>query len=198
MKLFELMETINESENLFVYGTSEEWLLASYDGKNSIPSHYNNYEVLRTWKTESGNNAMIAIEPSDAITKRIIEYFENNYEVFNVCIEQLDSYNGYLGDNRYLDMDELSIFLEGKDAIDLLNMAYFGEDEDGSKESSFNPNRNYFKFNGYGNLVSANWKDYSAFLDEYAVEAMSENRYEIDAIDENEELVELFDALEDC
>ena len=40
------------------------------------------------------------------ITKEIIEYFKNNEEIFNECIEELDNYNGYLGDNRYYFMDE--------------------------------------------------------------------------------------------
>lgn len=48
----------------------------------------------------------------------------------------------------------------------------------------------------YGNLVSSNYKDYSAHLDEYAIQAMSENRYYIDSIDDDAELSALFDELE--
>lgn len=37
----------------------------------------------------------------------IIKAFKDDEELFNACIEELDRYNGYLGDNRYYDMDEL-------------------------------------------------------------------------------------------
>lgn len=136
--------------------------------------------------------------------KNIIEYFEQNEDVFNECIEDLDSYNGYLGDDRYYSMDELNELYSGTDPIDLLNRAYFGRDAEtwhtdshGEKEyGPFNPNREYFTFNGYGNLVSADYKDYSALLDKYAVESMAENRRYIYEIDGDPDLRELFDALE--
>ena len=135
----------------------------------------------------------------------IIEWFEDNEDVFNDCIEELDGYNGYLGDDRYYSMDELSELYSGADPIELLNRAYFGHDAEtwhtdshGEKEyGPFNPNRDYFTFNGYGNLVSADYKDYSAFLDKYAVESMAENRNYIYEIDNDPDLRELFDALED-
>ena len=135
----------------------------------------------------------------------IIEWFEDNEDVFNDCIEELDSYNGYLGDDRYYSMDELNELYSGADPIELLNRAYFGYDAEtwhtdshGEKEyGPFNPNRDYFTFNGYGNLVSADHKDYSAFLDKYAVESMAENRNYIYEIDNDPDLRELFDALED-
>lgn len=138
-------------------------------------------------------------------TEKIIEFFENNEDVFNACIEELDSYNGYLNDDRYYPMDEIDEFYNNVDPLELLRRAYYGHDaetyhtdEHGRREyGEFNPNREYFKYNGYGNLVSADYKDYSAFLDRYCIEAMSENRAEIYAIDECEELSALFDELED-
>jgi len=135
----------------------------------------------------------------------IIEYFSNNEEVFNDCMEQLDSYNGYLGDDRYYSMDELNDLYCGTDLQEVLCRAFYGYDEDtwttdssGNREyGAFNPNRDYFRFNGYENLVSADYKDYSGRLDRYAVESMSENRDEIGGINDNDELSALFDALED-
>ena len=90
------------------------------------------------------------------------------------------------------------------DPIEILNRAYFGYDENmwhtdsnGHKiYGEFNPNRDFFKYNAYGNLVSTDYKDYSAHLDEYALDALSENRYHIDTIDDNDELSALFDELE--
>lgn len=141
---------------------------------------------------------------AEEVTADIITYFESNEDVFNDCIEELDGYNGYLGDGRYYDMDELDELHRGTEPSELLNLAFFGYDEDtyttdssGSKTyGAFNPNREYFRYNGYGNLVSADYKDYSALLDKWAVEAMSEDRAYIDTIEDNEELAALFDELE--
>lgn len=135
---------------------------------------------------------------------KIIKYFEENEDVFNRCIEELDSYNGYLGDNRYYPMEYLNDFYAGTDPIEILNRAYFGRDDDtwstdasGNKtHGEFNPNRDYFTYNGYGNLVSTDYPDYSAHLDTYAIEALIDNRQYLDSIEEDEDLTELFDELE--
>ena len=125
----------------------------------------------------------------------IIEYFENNEETFNDCIEELDSWNGYLGDDKYYYMEDLDGFYCNTEPTEILRRAYFGGDEDGDAE--FNPNKEFFKYNGYGNLVSTNYKDYSAHLDHYAIEEMKENREYIDSIEADDELNELFNALEE-
>ena len=140
----------------------------------------------------------------EEIIKAIIAYFENNEDIFNDCIEELDSYNGYLNDDLYCTMDMLNEFYQGTEPTEILYRAFYGYDEDtvtsdssGNKiYGTFNPNRDYFKFNGYGNLVSTNYKDYTGHLDSYAIESMSENRQYIDTIEDNEELTALFDELE--
>lgn len=124
--------------------------------------------------------------------EKIINYFEENEDVFNDCIEELDSYNGYLGDNRYHWMDELPELIDSNDVIELLNRAYFGYDKNGGEHSNFNPNSDFFTFNGYGNLVSSDYKDYSNFIDEYAIKAMAEDVDEISTILDSEELSALF------
>lgn len=141
----------------------------------------------------------------EEIIKKIIEFFNENEELFNSCIEELDSYNGYLNDYRYYLMDDLSEFYQGTDPLEILRRAFYGRDDDswhtdgnGNKiYGEFNPNREYFYYNGYGNLVSSDYIDYSAHLDKYAIEEMSENRYYIDTIDDNDELKKLFDELEE-
>lgn len=140
----------------------------------------------------------------ETTVKKIIEFFNENEDIFNSCIEELDSYNGYLNDDRYYSMDELNEFYLGTEPLELLCRAYYGRDDDtyttdsnGNKTyGEFNPNRDYFYYNGYGNLVSSDYKDYSAHLDEYAIEAMSENRQYIDSIDGDDDLAALFDELE--
>ena len=134
----------------------------------------------------------------------IIKWFEEHEEEFNDCIEELDAYNGYLSDDRYYYMEELNEIYSNEEPSEILTRAFYGYDEDGyivnyrgEKENGpFNPNRDYFRFNGYGNLVSADYKDYGNYLDEYAVIAMSDNRQYIDTIEEHEELSKLFDELE--
>lgn len=136
--------------------------------------------------------------------QKIIEFFEGNEDLFNSCIEELDSYNGYLNDDRYYEMEMLDEFYHGTEPLEILRRAYFGRDNDtwttdssGNKiYGEFNPNRDYFTYNGYGNLVSTDYKDYSAHLDEYAIEAMSENRSYIDTIESDDDLAALFDELE--
>jgi hypothetical protein len=144
------------------------------------------------------------IRTKSEITENIIRYFENNEDIFNSCIEELDSYNGYLGDDRYYDMYMLDDFYAETKASELLERAFYGHDADawhtdahGEKiYDAFNPNRNYFTYNGYGNLVSADYKDYSAHLDSWVVESMLDNRYYIDSIENDSELAQLFDELE--
>ena len=144
------------------------------------------------------------IRTKSEIIENIISYFENNEDIFNSCIEELESYNGYLGDDRYYEMYMLEEFYAGANPIELLNRAYFGHDDDtwhtdtyGEKiYGAFNPNRDYFTYNGYGNLVSSDYKDYSAHLDSWAVESMLENRCYIDSIESDDELAELFNELE--
>lgn len=114
------------------------------------------------------------------LTTALLEYFEENEEVFNTVIEELDNWNSYLGDNRFYPMEMLPEFMDGRDVFDLLNQAYFGNDLDGGKDEhghypSFNPNRDYFRFDGYGNLESTDYVDYSDRLDEYFIAELLEN-----------------------
>lgn len=136
--------------------------------------------------------------------KKIIEWFEENEAAFDACIEELDAWNGFLNDGRYYEMELLNEFYNNVEPMELLQRVYFGYDADswitdshGEKEyREFNPNRDYFTYNGYGNLVSTNYKDYSAYLGEYFIEELFENKDRIDTIEEYEELIELFEGLE--
>ena len=134
----------------------------------------------------------------------IIKYFKDNEETFNACIEELDSYNGYLGDDRYYFIEELDEFYCNTKPTEILYRAFYGHDEDyyttdsdGDKHyEEFNPNKEFFRYDGYGNLVSANYKDYSAHLEPFAIEVMKDNRDYIDSIEADAELSALFDELE--
>ena len=140
----------------------------------------------------------------EAVIADIIQYFKENEDVCNDCMEELDGYNGYLGDDRYYSMEELNDLYSGQEPQEILFRAFYGFDADtwstdssGNKTyGAFNPNRDYFYFNGYGNLVSSDYKDYSSNLDAYAIEEMIENRNDISSIEENPDLSKLFDELE--
>lgn len=141
---------------------------------------------------------------AEQITADIISYFEENEDIFEECIEELDNYNGYLCDDRYYNMDELDDFYSNTKPSELLFRAFYGYDAEVWHTDShgeriygaFNPNREYFRYNGYGNLVSCDYKDYSDKLDEYFIDELVDNRYNIYTIDDNEELASLFEELE--
>ena len=141
----------------------------------------------------------------EAVIADIIQYFKENEDVFNDCVEELDGYNDYLGDDRYYNMEELNVLYSGQEPQEILFRAFYGFDADswhidrsGDKiYEAFNPNRDYFYLNGYGNLVSSDYKDYSYKLDKYAIEEMSENRSDIESIENDDTLTGLFDELEE-
>ena len=140
----------------------------------------------------------------EEIIEKIIAFFDENEDALTDCIEELDNYNGYLDDKRFYSMDELNEYFRDTDPIDILYRAFYGHDDDtwttddhGSKTyGDFNPNRDFFYYNGYGNLVSTDYKDYSAYNDKWLVEKLADNRAEIDSIEDYDELSELFDELE--
>lgn len=118
------------------------------------------------------------------IRQELKDLFEEDNALFNEIIEELDSYNDYLGDDRYYFMEEIDELLSDYNVTDILYRVFYGYNQDnyttddyGEKHyGSFNPNCDYFKFNGYGNLVSAWDKDYSDFLDDYFIDNLLEER----------------------
>jgi hypothetical protein len=144
------------------------------------------------------------MKKQDTINK-IIDYLKNDDDLLCQCMEELDGYNGFLGDDRYYDMEMLNEFYNGTEPTEILTRAFYGRDDEywetdasGNKiYQSFNPNRNYFYYNGYGNLVSCDYKDYSDKLDDYFIEQLAEYRQYIYAINDNDELAELFDEYEE-
>lgn len=113
------------------------------------------------------------------INEKLHEFFKENLGEFISAIEELDNYNGYLGDNRLYEIEMLDEIYQGKGVTEILRRAFYGHDERGGEKSEFNPNREYFYYNGYGNLVSVGEYDredyYKGFLDEYAIKQIIEN-----------------------
>ena len=81
---------------------------------------------------------------NDYITKIKIYFNANKTELFEV-VSQINSYDSSLQHLEFLDMEDLDVYLEGLTPTDIANKIFFGD---------FNPNHEYFRFNGYENLES--------------------------------------------
>ncbi len=64
-------------------------------------------------------------------------------ELLTIHNNYCDSANGY--DNYIYNMDDLNELLDGKSPEEIARLIFYGD---------FNPNHDYFTFNGYGNLES--------------------------------------------
>ena len=65
-------------------------------------------------------------------------------------LQHMNSYDGCFDDAAYYDMGEFDEFLSNNTPMEIAQMIFYGE---------FNPNDEYFHFNAYGNLESADWYD---------------------------------------
>lgn len=117
------------------------------------------------------------------LAETLLNYYQEHEDDFNYDIEELDCWNGILGDIRVKQMDKLDEIYQGKEATEILRRAYFGRDDDSCYYDEngkrvygeFNPNRDYFYFDGYENLVSTDKRDYSDYLDIYNVQDIIDN-----------------------
>lgn len=138
------------------------------------------------------------------VTKRICKFFEDNPEIFNVCLEQLDGCNGCLDGERCYNMDEFDEICFGLTSTEIAFKIYYGFDADSYTTDSFgnrtytefNPNRKYVSYNGVGNFISTDIKDYRILLNDDIIEQMDKYRDDIDEICENDDLLELFNELD--
>ena len=64
------------------------------------------------------------------IRQELKDLFEEDNTLFNETIEELDSYNGYLGDDRYYFMEEIDELLSDYNATDILLSAFCGYNQD--------------------------------------------------------------------
>lgn len=73
-----------------------------------------------------------------------------NGDDLTYLLQHMNSYDGCFEEATYYDMDEFDEYMSNYTPMVLAQMIYFGD---------FNPNNDYFHFNGYGNLESADWPD---------------------------------------
>ena len=120
--------------------------------------------------------------------KKLESYLLDNMEVTYYMVREINAWGGYLEHLEYFDMEELDLVLEGYTPSEVANRIFYG---------SFNPNDEYFRFNAYANLESANeWEIEEVYRDNISEIASYIVEYK-DNIDINDEgLQEILDNME--
>ena len=98
-------------------------------------------------------------------------------------------------------MDNFDELYSGYDPLDVAMRVFYGHDE-WNKESSFNPNRDFFYLNGYGNPVSIDYIGYNEYADKFMCPVLDEDAladFITDNMDSlyNDDLQELLDNFEE-
>lgn len=118
------------------------------------------------------------------------EMLLNEVSILRV-VNDINSWNGQLDWLDFIDMDFFDEYMEGQTPTWIAERIFYGD---------FNPNDEYFKFNGYGNLESYDeWKA-NKECEEYINEIIDALIDNIDYIDTYSEIHKLFEELEeeDC
>ena len=127
------------------------------------------------------------------LVDELLAYYKRNSEDFNDDIEELDNWTGCLYDDKIYPMDDLNEFFSNEKPDEIIRRAFYGYDETYTKDEQcqpFNPNRDYFYFNGYGNLVSIGEKDYSDYLDNDFIQEIIDNRYNLSLSSGAEDIID--------
>lgn len=67
-------------------------------------------------------------------------------------LQYMNSYDGSFEESTYYDMDSFDEVMSNYTPSEIARVIYYGE---------FNPNDDYFRFDGYGNLESLDWQEIS-------------------------------------
>lgn len=127
------------------------------------------------------------------LVEKLLAYYRENVEDFNNDIEELNNWNGCLYDDQIYPMEQLNELFQGTEPEEILKRAFYGYDEPykyGDPSRPFNPNRDYFYFNGYGNLVSISQRDYTDYLDNDFIQEIIDNRYNLSLSSGAEDIIE--------
>ena len=85
----------------------------------------------------------------------ITTYVENlSKDELVELLQYMNGYDGCFEDSVYYDMDEFDEAMSNYSPMEIAQLICFGD--------GFDPNDDYFRFNVYGNLESANWCDVAA------------------------------------
>lgn len=156
---------IENNDEWYMFADSLKNLdLDEYSLEDTIYSYY--YDVLLPGKKE---------ELETYLYDEVVEYLENNLDEFNHLIEQLDEWNGYLQDDRWLDMSWLDdeALLGGYTPFELIDIGM-------KSQGDFDLNDDFFRFTIYGTLESTGEKDYNDYLGNYFVDDVLANYQHLD------------------
>ena len=129
----------------------------------------------------------------------LIDLFKemNESELISVWNEYCREVNKY--DDEIMTAYDLEEWVNNSnDTINILNRFFFGYD-DMNREGSANPNRDYFTFNGYGNIISFDYI-YNEYVDEFyyiEVEELAEYIIENKNSFYNDEIQDFLDQYEE-
>lgn len=134
------------------------------------------------------------------LEEQILEVLKglDDSDIVNVWNEYCERNNYY--DDRLESMDLLDEIYAGQEPTEILRRAFYGHDQFGD-ESEFNPNRDWFYFNGYGNLVSVECVGWNDYANEFMFDRFDEDAvidYILDNMDalECDEITEILDDYE--
>lgn len=138
------------------------------------------FPLFKETKVDAGSR------PRAEVVSDIKEWFLNHMNLFDKALEDLDDYNGYLGSDRIFSMCELCDHMEGLSAIDIIE----------SVSAGFSTNDKFFKW--YGTCYcSQNNKDYTKYVTEKTIDAMTSVKERLCIVDDKE-IWKLFEELEGC
>jgi len=127
------------------------------------------------------------------LVEKLLAYYKENKEDFANDIEELDDWTGCLYDDKIYPMDDLNELFSNEKPDEIIRRAFYGYDETYTKDEQrepFNPNRDYFYFNGCGNLVSINQRDYTDYLDIAFIQDIIDNRYNLSLSSGAEDIID--------
>lgn len=118
------------------------------------------------------------------IYEEILDYMNSDIIEGNTVVEELDSWNGYLGVDKIYEADLIDDILCDTKPSEVLDMI-----------GSWDSGDRYFYFNDYGNLCSTDYIDYSDYFDDYLIGAVVDNWNNLYTDDFAPRLIELFELL---
>ena len=92
--------------------------------------------------------------------------FNNLYDNEKIALLNEYLYDVNYSDNTLFPMDEIDEILSGNTPEEIIRLAFYGG-RYGFPQDNFNPNDEYFSFNGYGNIVSISGYDIQEYCEVY-------------------------------
>lgn len=132
--------------------------------------------------------------------EKILNIFRNmdDDEIVSIWNEYVYETNNY--DDEILDYDRMEELIENSNEGGLywVNRFFYGSD-DYSSEGSANPNRNYFSFNGYGNIESFDYiyNSYSGDFNHIDIDALIDYIIENNESFNNDDIQEILEESEE-